>query len=379
VSRPKTASTLLGACAAGVVLSLVLAGAGRASKGTAMAARPAVVVAVAASAVVAVLPSSQAARAPVHARGSRLAQAAADEALCKRAATIGPDGSGGDEASPAENAAILAAERRIDAALHASADPFAQAVAAWIDPIDQSSDLRERQERLARVAVTATDARVYALAYRECQKGDADEAAPSCGALSARQWAQLDRGNALPWIYVLGDATVQGDVDARDDALYQIASSARIEERPFAAAQVILAHAGADGAGLVAANALVSQASGLASTQTMPIYALLSACHGGRDDDDNGAALCGQAAELLVRHSDTMALRRIGGAMDFTQTGDPARRDRLREESRRLGEVPTPRETGGCAALREAQDFQRRAGEIGEVAALRERAGFATD
>jgi len=385
VSIPKTATTVLGACAVAVALALAL-GAGRASKGASLgpssAARIRPAVAVAVVAPQASGPPSAAVRASAPAkkrakpRPSPVEKAAADEALCRRAAAVGPDGSGAVEASPADDAAILAAERRIDAELRGSSDPFSQAVAAWLEPIDASSELRQRQERLARLAATTTDARVYALAYRECTKGDEDESAPGCRTLSARQWAQLDRGNALPWVYVLGDATVHGDLAARDDALYQIASSSRFEERSFAPAQVILEHAGPDGVGLVAANALVSQASGLTSTQTMPIYALLSTCHGGGEDDGSEASPCAGTVELLVRHSDSMALRRIGGAMDFAMTGDTSRRDRLRDESRRLGTVPSPRETGGCASLREAQDFQRRAGEIGEVAALRERASY---
>ena len=383
MSIPKTASTVLGACAAAVVLSLVLEGAGRANRGAPVVAPASAPVRSPLVARVASQPASaHASETPAlptkrtKRMSSPLEKASADEALCRRAAAVGPDGSGVAESSPADDARILAAERRIDAELRASPDPFSQAVAAWLDPIDQSSELRERQERLARLAATTSDARVYALAFRECMKGDEDQSAPSCHALSARQWAQLDRGNALPWVYVLGDATVRGDLAARDDALYQIASSTRIEERPFAAARAILDHAGSDGAGLVAANALVSQAFGLTSTQTMPLYALMSVCHsGGAEDDTNDASLCAETVELMVRHSDTMALRRIGGAMDFTLSGDPTRRDRLRDDGKRLGSVPTPRETGGCASLREAQDFQRRAGEIGEVAALRERAG----
>jgi hypothetical protein len=384
VSIRKTATTLLAACAAGVALSLVLAGAGRASKrppewpSARVAATPAVDVAPPALPAPVSLEAS--ASTPTRARPARspspLAKAVADEALCRRAAAVGPDGSGAATSSPADDATILAAERRIVAALLASPDPFSQAVAAWLEPIDASSELRQRQERLSRQAATTSDARVYALAYRECMKGDEDDSAPGCRALSARQWAQIDRGNALPWVYVLGEATVHGDVAARDDALYQIASSSRFEERSFAPAQAILEHAGTDGAELVAANALVSQAFGLTSTQTMPIYALLSACHNGADEDANGTPRCADTVELLMRHSDTMALRRIGGAMDFTMTGDTTRRDRLRDESKRLGTVPSPRETGGCGSLREAQDFQRRAGEIGEVAALREHASY---
>jgi hypothetical protein len=54
-------------------------------------------------------------------------------------------------------------------------------------------------------------------------------------------------------------------------------------------------------------------------------------------------------------------------------TDDAARRERLREETARLGAPPSASDAAGCAALRDARAFMRRAGEVGEVTALRER------
>ena len=133
---------------------------------------------------------------------------------------------------------------------------------------------RARQERLAQQAQTTGDPRIYALAFRECLKGVDDEAAPACQALSARQWARLDGGNAMPWVYVLGEAVARGDTVARDEALFQIAAAPRIEERPYAVARAILDHVEGDGAGLVAADELVAQALGMAAAQKLPLYAL---------------------------------------------------------------------------------------------------------
>jgi hypothetical protein len=269
--------------------------------------------------------------------------------------------------------AILAAKHRIAENLAGSSDALAQAVAAWIDP-EGESDITRRQDRLARLAASSSDPHVYALAYRECRKSSQEDAARGCQMLSARQWARLDRGNALPWVYELDDASVSGDLAARDEALSQIAASTRIEERPFAAAGVIIAHTGTDGVDLVAANTLVTQSLALADTQTLPLYTLLSTCHSGSED----AGLmqpCTQAAELLVRRSDSLGLRRVGAAIDFAVKGDATRRDRLSDKTSLLASAAPKREAGGCAWLRETLAYQRRAGDVGEISALRERAG----
>jgi len=111
--------------------------------------------------------------------------------------------------------------------------------------------------------------------------------------------------------------------------------------------------------------------------QTLPLYVLLSTCHSGTDEESSLTQTCAQAAELLVRRSDSLGLRRAGGAMDFAITGDATRRDRLRDKSALLRTAAPSRESGGCASLREALGYERRAGEVGEVVALRERAGGA--
>jgi hypothetical protein len=383
VLRCKTVVTALGACAVGVVVSLVRADIDRSRGSRPVASRPAPAQAPASvaaparasadAAASAILKTTAAARERARARGAAASEAARDEALCRRAAAVGPGGSEGLASSPSNDPAILAAERRIDAALRASRDPFAQAVAAWLDASHAMPSFRARQERLAQQAQTTGDPRIYAMAYRECLKGVDDEAAPACQALSARQWARLDSGNAMPWVYVLGEAIARGDTGARDEALFQIAASPRIDERPYAVAQVILDNAHAGGAGLVAADELVSQALGMSAAQKLPLYALFSACRGAAPEDANIGQLCVEAADLLENRSDTLAMRRIGGAIEVARGDDTARRDRLRDEAMRLGTPPSLHESAGCASLRDAHAFFRRAGEVGEVVALRER------
>jgi len=382
MSTRKTATTVLGASALGVVLSLVLSGVGNVGRGAAIEGGPPLPepsparAAPPAETTPPSLGHGAAAPSHRHARKSppRPDAAAADDALCRRALAAGEGGSEGIASSPANDAAVVAAKRRIDAAMRASAEPLTQAVAAWLDAGSEGLAFRERQERLARLAQASSDARVYALAFRECLKGVEDEPVPACQALGARQWAQVDAGNAMPWVYVLGEAVARGDAPARDEALYQIASSARIEDRPFAVARAILDHAEGGGAGLVAASELLTQATGMAAAQRLPLDALRSVCRNVAREDANVAQLCAGAADLLMNRSDTVLMRTIGGAMDFALTGEGTRRERLRDDAARVAAAPSADAAQGCASLRETQAFMRRAGELGEVEALRERA-----
>jgi len=387
MSARKNVATVIGASALGVALSLVLSGVGNVGRVAAIEARPPHAQpsparrASTASTTAPALGHGAPSPSRRHARRAAppVVIAAADEALCRRAAAAGEGGSEGIASSPANDAAIVAAKRRIDAAMRASGEPLTQAVAAWLDAGNEAPAFRERQEHLARLAQASGDARVYALAWRECLKGVEDEPVAACQALSARQWAQVDAGNAMPWVYVLGEAVARGDALARDEALYQIASSPRIEDRPFVVAHAILDHAEDGGAGLVAANELLTQAVGMAAAQRLPLDALRIVCRGVSREDANVAQMCAGAADLLMNRSDTLSMRAIGAAIDGALTGDGARRDRLREETARIGvAAPSLNASQGCASLRDAQAYLRRAGELGEVDALRERA-MATD
>jgi hypothetical protein len=375
VSPQNTASWLLGTCALGLVVCVAVPGrhdpAPVPARAEPVPAAPQpVTAALMPPAPARTLPVAQAPRAPAAARAERRL----DDLLCERETAGGPGQSGGLASSPAGDPAVVVAEHRIGAALHGSADPFAQAVALWLDPAREASGFAQRQERLARLAETTTDPRVYALAFRTCLKNGAEDA-PTCQSLNARQWARLDDGNAMPWLYVLAEAIAQPDLAGRDDALFRIASSLRVEQRSFTVAQVILDHAGGDSASLVAANELVNEARGMDAAQTLPLLALVGICRDRASLDEDTARRCSAAAELLVSRSDTLALRDFGGQVDFAVTADPARRDRLRMDAVKLGMPPQAHQAGGCKAMRDSQAFLRRAAEVGEVAALSERPG----
>ena len=129
-----------------------------------------------------------------------------------------------------EVASLAKGIRRIDDSLRASTDPFAQAVALWLnvprtDDASEGIPDDERLRALATMAASTTDPRIYALAFRAC--GASDEAA--CQALSARRWAVLDPDNAVPWLFLLNDAEHTHDLSGQQEAWFHVAASTRFD------------------------------------------------------------------------------------------------------------------------------------------------------
>ena len=81
---------------------------------------------------------------------------------------------------------------------------------------------RSSRQELATLALRTRDPVVYAWAYGACAKPE------DCG-LSALRWAQLDPGNARPWLLEADRAGVAGQPQAQREALYQVGLAQRNE------------------------------------------------------------------------------------------------------------------------------------------------------
>ena len=290
---------------------------------------------------------------------------------------------------------VRSGRERVLAALRASADPYRQTVADWLDPPgrvvappavppDTPCDAAclgsilastiARHEPLARRAAASTDPRSYALAFRSCRWG-ALRGAGACTLLSADQWARLDPGNALPWVYALEEALLRGDVGARDEALHRIATSPRFEEHPLAIAGMIAGMAGSDESLLATVAVVTEAATGEAAAGT-PWAELLVTCRAARTDV-NLNQVCLRMAETMVASADTVIARMIGIAIGLDGGWPVERVDRLRGELRGMGFAPTgsgnvrewrdPR-SASCPDLRQDLDRVRAVAASGEVA-----------
>ena len=221
--------------------------------------------------------------------------------------------------APAEVALAQASRARLLARMKASADPYANAVAGWLDvgATDDAAHAAQRDRELASRAASTRDPRLYALALRTCwRKADRE-----CASLSARRWSELDPGNALPWLMMLDEATARRDASGQQEAMFHVAHAQRLAERPMAPVQPIVDAAEDDPGSLAAARALAIDAIGISAAEVWPagFRTCVQATPGA---DANFWQQCVQMVDLLEHRSDTLMARMMGASLDRRMTGN---------------------------------------------------------
>jgi hypothetical protein len=232
------------------------------------------------------------------------------------------------------------AMRRIDAALRASADPFDRAMADWLD-LAEITPPALRVEALAQDALAVADPRVYGLAWAACHPSGASwmgqpapGTTPTCTRLSVSEWARIDPGNAVPWLYALDAATRAGDEAAQRDALRRVADSTRVEARSNAGAAAVARLRMARDADLSAQSTAAIKALG---ASIAPYGAVVTPCRNHAGGDPDRAATCARIAEMMFDHSDTFISRNLGGAVHKLLTDDASWLERAHREQRLAG------------------------------------------
>jgi hypothetical protein len=268
--------------------------------------------------------------------------------------------------APRLSAGIAAARARIEARLRASADPYANAVAVWLDRSrDDDPDgaaNAERRRRLAALAAGTHDPRLYALALGACWRRDAPS---SCPSLSARRWAELDPGNAMPWLLLADEAAAQGDLSGLQEALFHIGQSARVEEHGDAPLQPVV-DAVVDDADLAGAQSLAIDAIGIAAADPWPSVPAM--CRHATPADANAWQQCRAVIELLENRADSLMLRAAGASLDRRLTGATAPAARVSALVRRWT-LAFPVRPSGCAEMRRGLALLRDAAVRGQAAA----------
>lgn len=165
-------------------------------------------------------------------------------------------------------------------------------------------------EQLAKQGTATQDARIYAIALRECASAPEQG---SCALLNVDQWARLDPDNALPWLHILKRARQRGDEAQTAEALYRIGTAARFEEGLFAAAGRIADNAGAGDVDAIAAQLLALDAVLQAGARQAPFIDLSAVCRAPATADANRRQACDAAAATLAERSDS-ALALVTGA-----------------------------------------------------------------
>lgn len=280
-----------------------------------------------------------------------------------------------DEAALLAAPGIGAVRRDIGASLNSSSDEFERAVALWAGAVGEPLSFETRRDLLAREATATGDPRVYALAFRNCLGKTGPDGA--CAMLSAEQWARLDPGNAMPWLYALDAAVSRHDTAARDEAIYQVSVAPRIEDRMFAAPAAIVDHAPDDDRGALAAWTLAVEALGMSAAQTMPLQTLTQSCGRAELADANRRQVCSAIADLFMQRSDSYLLQTVGGGLGRRLGNDAEPLDGSRTEINALL-MATLSTSLACDDVRRELRRFRRAVQIGEVQAMREQVSSAT-
>ena len=272
------------------------------------------------------------------------------------------------------------AQRRLDAALRASGDPFDRSAADWLN-VDGLRMPAAQLDALVQDAVDTDDARSYALAFETCNGvsplflvNDARPASTACARLDVAEWARRDPGNGVPWVYALQRANRAADAAAQSEAMRHLAASARFDQHWGAGAAAVARLQASSDADLAAQVDLTMRASG--TSGFAPFSELTLRCRDKAGGDADTAQLCEQIAGLLFDHSDTLLSRAMGGTVHKVATCDASWLDRAHREQAALRRSAPPQAAAGpCGAERALLRDVVHRGAIGELAARREQAG----
>jgi len=295
------------------------------------------------------------------------AAAVVEDARCVIAAVPSPAVADAS-ASEASASAVVpddAGRRRLIARLRSSPDPYANAVAIWLELPEDDDGRVARERQLAAMAADTRDPRLYSLALRACWFKSLHE----CQALSARRWSELDPDNAMPWLLMLDEAALRHDASGIQEALFHATHASRLAEREQAPLQAIVDAAGDDPESLVAARTLAIDAIGLAAAQVGP--AAYRTCRTSTPADANLWQQCTALVDLLEHRSDSLSARRIGAAMDRRMTGDSKPMELVAAQTQRVLALHLVT-SSSCADLRGKLALMRRMAVDGEAAVARD-------
>ena len=227
-------------------------------------------------------------------------------------------------------------------------------------------------QRLAQLALSTRDARVYALAVYGCKPlGSVQPGAPACSQLSWAQWAQIEPDNATPWLYEASAADERKDTQARDEALFR-ASNAKVlrlhDEAPMRLSDPRLLQVNDPVTTALAYVDLI----GIWAALPAPLFAVVQPCGPGLDAARR--QLCSDLAVVLTERSTTLLAialgARIGERAGWPRERVAAARERVDAINQLSAETADLSDFYSCEAIertnRRLNDFFR----YGEVAAL---------
>jgi hypothetical protein len=226
--------------------------------------------------------------------------------------------------------------------------------------------VRGHLDALARIASEGSDAGAYGLAFLACSGVDSPGGTDPCAQLSARQWAQIEPHNALPWLFVATEAARQSQASLVADAYFHAAQAQHIDSHWGLFATALDARA-VRGQGVVIRNdialAVMDMAAAMRYPPFQPVFAY---CDVDALADTNRRQVCDDLANLMTERSDTTTALVVGTQIG-ARLGWPASRleDLVarRDAYRQLAFENMDGDIDTCAAL------ERQRGWIGDAMA----------
>jgi hypothetical protein len=239
------------------------------------------------------------------------------------------------EASAFVRAAAGTALSKLAGQLATAADQKDRALGLFLQPFDlpvhsesnaecdeqclqETSRASERRARrytdaLAQLASTSNRADVYALAFYRCHSVGIAAAEGSCSLLSAERWAQIEPGNAAPWLFAADDAAQRGDRSGQAEAYFRASKAAAFDSRLEVFADVLDSDAGRSLAPDVQATIGLDLVGILAAIPTPGISDLLRTfCGDSAVSEPNRRQVCSDVAQLMTERSNSDVNLHVG-------------------------------------------------------------------
>lgn len=166
-------------------------------------------------------------------------------------------------------------------------------------------------EAIAREASTTRDPFVYAVAMEACRRLPASQAG-TCQLIVPAQWASIDSDNAVPWLFVAGQAAERKDSAGLDDAMNHVAHA---RASRLYGDQVAAITEAAIPSGTNAFDAAQMRVFGWNASfiwELPPLGTAIQYCSDAQLRDSNRWQICDAVAHQMIDNGATMIERGIG-------------------------------------------------------------------
>ncbi len=270
----------------------------------------------------------------------------------------------------------------------------------WLAALQDSDDLRARasglllegkltgaeqmqltteqtRDAFVQLSVGAQDPAVYAMAVNMCGADTISPIHGACDQISLESWAQMDSGNAIPWLLLAGKARARHDAAAESDAFSRAAHADKVDSYYDSLYAFSESEIPSDITPLEQFY-LATQVIGIEAAARANQFMLTSKhCSNDAVRDPSVREQCSALAELLVTKGTTLIDFAIGIAIGARTGWSNQRVNDLTQQKNALLQAlnqstPTANEDlWTCDGVRRGNAFFRQRAHLGELGAAR--------